>query len=300
MIRLRAIVAGIPLRFVILIASFVIVVSASTLIGAVEPLVTTHECSVDWAAAIAARESGASDYSGVCADFGGFLPTDGVPDAFRQIQADWERRANEELATLSTDLWGASGRHLAGLPLILFAVLSGALVAGSMMGSGTAAWCLSNGWNRKTWIRSVLVLLTTTVAGTYVLLTSAFVVAVLIWIRGVGLPLPLGVPGWTALAPLPGLLFYAFIGVTAGLVAGRGETAALGALIVTVGEFVLSRVLGAIPILPSSLHQVTLGSSEAPVSAWIAGPGLLGAAFLLSLLSYSFLVYRRDIPDRPL
>jgi len=298
-IRLRSIVNGIPLRHVILLGCFTLFVVASSFLSALDPLESAHRCMVDWDSAISARESGASDYAGPCAQFGGFGAPDGVPEDFERIRSDWERKMGEEYSAISRDLWGTSGRSLGGLPLVLFALLTGSLITGTMMGSGTTAWSLANGWSRPTWIWSLLALVTAVILAVYLLLTIGFGLGVLLRIESIGLHATVDLPDLGVLAPIPGLLFYGLVGVGSGLIAARGEAAALGALTVAVGEYAVSQAVARVPFLPSSLHQVSLGTSESSLSTWIASLGLLGATALLGVALFGYFVAHRDVPDRP-
>ncbi|MDF1598016.1 MAG: hypothetical protein P1T08_18235 [Acidimicrobiia bacterium] len=221
-----------------------------------------------------------------------------MPDDFTRIQSDWERRANEEFTILTTDLWATAGKSLGGLPLILFAVISGSLIAGSMMGSGVTAWSLSNGWSRALWIRSILLLNVILTVAAYIILTSGFVLATVIRIAQLGLHTTPGGPGWSAFTPLPGLLFYSLIGLAAGLLTGKGESAVLGALAFITGEYVLSSAMGGLPVFPASLHQVTLDNSEV-VTGRIAFIVLLLISLLLATLIWVYFTSSRDVPDRP-
>lgn len=297
--RIRAFLAGAPTRVLLLVTLLSVVLSLSSALSAVEPFASAQECADDWNAAIAAREAGAAGYSGPCANFGGFGPADPVPEDFRQIAEEWRVKARAELASLTTDPWGLAGRHLAGLPLVLYSLLVGALMTGIMLGSGTAAWAVSNGWTRPIWILSAIASTMAVVVSAYLVLSVGFVWYVYGVIRTMGSDLSPGLPGSSLALPLAGLGFYAMAGIGAGLLARRGETAAVAVIAIAGAELVLSRILGPASILPSALLQVANGTNQTLIDPLVAAAGLAAAAVSLAAILYLAFVDRLDLPDRP-
>lgn len=297
--RLRAMFAGFAPRSILLIAGFAFVATVGFFFSAMTPLTDAKACSEDWEEAIAAVEAGATEFSQGCVSFGGLPAGDTtLIDDFHRSQTEADQQVLAELDPISTDIWGFAATNVAGLPLVISAVLLGALGVGSMLGSGTTAWCLSNGWDRKTWIRSVITLTAICILVLFAVLTLGFGAATVARVNLMGLPLSLGAPGWTLVAPIPGLLLYAALGITTGLVVARGETAALTGLLIAAAEYIGSAIAGW-SFLPSVAYQTTLGSGDTTASPWTTGVALLVGAAVLTGITYLIFVYRRNVPDRP-
>ena len=146
MIRVSGFRSGIPLRVLGLLGAVAVLLSVMGFASATEQANEAHQCRVDWESAIAARQVGASEYSGSCASFGGFQGDDvEVPDEFYANLAEWDRRLSQELADLGQDPWRVAATSIAGIPMVAFAVLLGSLSTGTQLGNGTAAWCIANG-----------------------------------------------------------------------------------------------------------------------------------------------------------
>lgn len=296
--RLKAVAAGFAPRSILLIIGFAVVASVGLFFSAFGSLVSAQSCSEDWEAAIAAAEAGATEFSQGCVSFGGLPPGDEtVLDDFRRSHAEAEQQVQQELDAISSDVWGFAAKNIAGLPLVISAVLLGALGVGTMLGSGTTAWCLSNGWDRRSWIRSVITLTTTIIGVLFAVLTVGFAAATIARVNLLGLSPSWAAPGWTLVAPIPGLLLYTAFGVTAGLTIARGETAALTGLVIAAAEYIGSGIAGW-SFLPSVAYQTTLGSND-QYSPWAAGIGLLIGAIALIAVSHAYFVHRRNVPDRP-
>lgn len=296
--RLRPILAGFAPRSILLIVGFAVVASVGLFFSALDPVVSAHTCSEDWEAAIAAVEAGATEFSQGCVSFGGLPAGDETMlDDFHQSETEAEQQVQQELDSISEDVWGFAAKNTAGLPLVISAVLLGALAVGTMLGSGTTAWCLSNGWDRRSWIWSVITLTATVIVGLFAVLTVGFAAATIARVNLLGLSLSWALPGWTLVAPIPGLLLYTAFGITAGLTVARGETAALAGLVIVAAEYIGSGIAGW-SFLPSVAYQTTLGSTINN-SPWAAGIGLLIGSIALAAVTHAVFVHRRNVPDRP-
>lgn len=288
---------ALPRRAVLLAGVLVTVLSVGSFNTATQPVLESYQCSQDWAAAIAAREAGAAEYSGPCTSFGGFGPTDEIPADFYSTLAEWQRRFEIDVAIVRGSVWEMARKEMGGLPLILGALMIGALVTGSTLGSGMAAWTTSNGWSRRQWALANVGFTTVVTIVGYLVLGLLFTIAVGTRLQALGTsPWP-GLPHAGFFAPLGGLLFYGLLGVAVGTITRRADAGVLAALLVAVGEYVIQGAFGGAPFFPSTLHQIALGNSGAGPSVGAALAGLLGAAVALGALSFSLLL-RRDLPDR--
>src|SRR5690606_26101082 len=123
---------------------------------------------------------------------------------------------DSHLDELSDDPWHGSANGVWG-SVMVGALLFGAIAAGSMMESGTAAWALSNGWSRRSWVRVFLLTTVVWVVVVYLIAVPAHWVGTRWWLGSFGISVPASMPGWAVIAPIPGLLFYAMLATTLGL-----------------------------------------------------------------------------------
>ena len=298
MIRPRAISAAVTTGFLLLAMVISALFAFQVASGAIYPLSEAHRCALDWEEGIAAVEAGATEYQGVCVSFGGVLSEEGVPPDFYDQLAEYRRRVAAELEELTGDVWRSAGNRMGGFPLVFFSLLVGAYLAGSTLASGTAAWSLSNGWTRQTWIGSLVALTLILIAAAYLVFTGVFIAGVLLQVNGLGLTASLDLPGPSYLIPLPGLLFYGLVGIGAGLLTGRDGVGMMIAFIFAITDFVVANTLELLPAVPSSFHQAAVGGEMARVSGTTGALTLMGAAVVLAVGLHFYFVRRRDVPDR--
>ncbi len=297
MLRTRSLFAAVSPGFLVLALVITALLGLEVLSAAMSGISSPHDCALDMDRAIAAAERGEDEYNGTC--FSYVLPPDlEVPEDFYQQRDEYQRRVDEQLQILTGDIWKSAGDRMGGFPLVLFSLIIGAYVAGSILASGTAAWSLSNGWTRTAWVRSLLNLTVLLVVSAYLLLTALFVIAVLVQVNGMGLTASLTAPGLSYLLPLPGLAFYALVGTGAGLLAGKGELGVMIAFVIAITDFVVAGYLDLLPVNPSSFHQAAVGSDMARISGATGALALAGAAAALALALHWYFAHRKDVPDR--
>ncbi|VAW06661.1 hypothetical protein MNBD_ACTINO02-1325, partial [hydrothermal vent metagenome] len=270
----------------------------STISAVTEPLVIATRCADDWTAAVAAREAGEASYSGPCAEFGGFDASRDVPEDFYRNEADWQVSAAAEVDTLQTDLWGVTAREIGRLAILLVALLVGGAIPGATLGTGVAAWSISNGTSRRQWAASTVLYVVAAVVAIYAALLIGSTAMVAARIASLGVTTNFVLPGVSALAPLPGALFYAIVAMAVSLVAGRAETGMIAALLLAATEFVLSRIVGDAPLLPSTLHQAAIGSLATSLSPGLASAVLVASGLAVAGATYRWLAMSRDMPSR--
>jgi hypothetical protein len=297
-VSLSSISAGVSPRFLGGLLGLSVLMGLSSISAVTEPLVNATRCAADWTAAVVAREAGEASYSGPCAEFGGFGASRDVPDDFYRNEADWQASAAAEVDALQADLWGATAREIGRLAILLVALLVGGAIPGATLGTGVAAWSISNGTSRRRWAASTVLYITVVIVAIYAVLLIGSTVLVAARIASLGLTAKLTFPGVSALAPLPGALFYAMVATAVSVVVGRAETGMIAAVSLAVTEFVLSRFVGATPLFPSTLHQIAIGSLDTPLSPALAAAALMAGGVAVAGATYRWLATFRDVPSR--
>jgi hypothetical protein len=298
--RLRALSSAVSPGFLFLALVITVLFGVQVSSGAMFGLSNAQTCAVDMERGIAAAERGETEYHGTCTSFvipPGEAAPEFLEDLDRQLR-EFRERVDRELETLTGDIWTAAGDRMGGFPLVFFSLLTGAFLSGSTLASGTAAWSLSNGWSRAVWIRSVLGLALVGIVLAYLAFTALFVGAIILQVNGLGLTAGLTSPGLAYLAPLPGLLFYGLVGITAGLLTGKGEIGMMIAFVFAIADFVVAGYLELLPVLPSSFHQASVSSEMARVGREVGALVLAGAAVVLAVALHFYFVGKKDVPDR--
>lgn len=260
----------------------------------------------DYIGAAEAMEAGADQFFGKCSGFGGHFGDDELRQQQAAMYREYARDAREQLEgvreKMAKDPWGDSAGWIAGPAMIVFGLMFAAGATGSTLQTGTAAWSLSNGWGRRRWIDTFLRTVVGMVLFTFLVLLILFFVAQWIWMATMDLSLGFALPGWTTLAPIPGVLFYSMVGFTAGVLAKRE----LGGIIVGAAFALVDTIAGNLMdlprVLPSLLHSAAIGATQEsdPMSPWVAAPILLALAVLVASGIRWLFVHRMDVPDRPL
>ena len=150
--------------------------------------------------------------------------------------------------------------------MVFFALFGGSMAAGSPLGTAVTAWGLSNGWTRSSWVRSTLALTTLATLAAYLLALGAAVAVIYVKIAGAGLEATFGLPTMATLFPVPGLLYFAMLGVLVGLIVGRGELGGMTAVVLAIADFMGSARFEMAPFFPTSWHQTALGATPSPMS----------------------------------
>ncbi len=257
-----------------------------------------RRCAIDWQRAIEALEGGATDYNGACIGLSIGDGQGGIPDDFyRERERAWADY-NAAAERLTANPWRRAANHMGGGALVFLALFSGAMVAGSPLGSAVAAWGLSNGWTRPSWARSTLILVSVGVVTAFMLATGIAVVVTHLKATGAGVAGSFPLPGLDVLTPIPALLFYGLVGTVAGLVTGRGEIGGMTAVVVALGDFMAASRFGLAPVFPSSWHQTALGAEISPLTEAQAVLAASAAVVLVTGFVYWYMTRRRDVPDR--
>jgi hypothetical protein len=295
--RLRSLAAAVSPAGLVIPIVLMALLSAQSVSGMTRELDQAACLASDWRRAIEAFEGGAIDFRGACMSAsigtGGDIPE----DFYQQIElADRDFEAAAE--RLTADPWRKAANHVGGAPVILFALFAGAMISGSPMGSGVAAWGLSNGWTRGSWSRSTLALTGIATGVAYALVLIVAVVTTYLKWQGAGVDASFPMPGLGTLAPLPGLVYFGMVGVMAGLITGRGEIGGMTAVVVAITDFLGSSRFRLSPFFPTSWHQTALETTPSPLSISQALGLMSAAAVVLAAVVYWYMTRRRDIPDR--
>jgi len=297
-VSLLSISAGVSPRILVGLIALSVLMGLSSVSAVTEPLVNATRCAEDWTAAVIAREAGEASYSGPCAEFGGFGANGDVPADFYKNAADWQASAAAEVGVLQADIWGATAREIGRLAILLVALLVGGTIPGATLGTGVAAWSISNGTSRRRWAASVVLYIAVVIVAIYAALLIGSTAIVTARIASLGLTTNLAFPGVSSFAPLPGALFYAMVASAVSLVVGRAETGMIAAVSLAATEFVLSRIVGATPLFPSTLHQAAIGSLDTPLSPALAAAALMAGGVAVAGATYRWLATSRDVPSR--
>jgi hypothetical protein len=295
--RLRSLAAAVAPAGLVIPIVLMVLLSAQSVSGMTRELDQAACLASDWRRAIEAFEGGVIDFRGNC--MSASIGTSGeIPEEFYQQVELADRDFDAAAERLTEDPWRKAANHVGGAPVILFALFVGAMIAGSPMGSGVAAWSLSNGWTRGSWSRSTLALTAIATGVAYALVLVVAVVTTYAKWRGAGVDASLAMPGLGALAPLPGLIYFGMIGVMAGLITGRGEIGGMTAVVIAITDFMGSSRFRLSPFFPTSWHQTALETTPSPLTIPQALGLMVAAAVVLAAVVYWYMTRRRDVPDR--
>jgi hypothetical protein len=295
--RLRSLAAAVAPAGLVIPIVLMVLLSAQSVSGMTRELDQAACLASDWRRAIEAFEGGVIDFRGNC--MSASIGTSGeIPEEFYQQVELADRDFDAAAERLTEDPWRKAANHVGGAPVILFALFVGAMIAGSPMGSGVAAWSLSNGWTRGSWSRSTLALTAIATGVAYALVLVVAVVTTYAKWRGAGVDTSLAMPGLGALAPLPGLIYFGMIGVMAGLITGRGEIGGMTAVVIAITDFMGSSRFRLSPFFPTSWHQTALETTPSPLTIPQALGLMVAAAVVLAAVVYWYMTRRRDVPDR--
>src|SRR5690606_27012296 len=100
------------------------------------------------------------------------------------------------------------------------------------------------------------------------------------WLGSFGISVPASMPGWAVIAPIPGLLFYAMLATTLGLLFKTEMFALVGSIIFVIVERVVANVFRPPTVLPGMLQDAAVRSTirESTMEWWVAALILLGLA----------------------
>lgn len=294
--NMRAVLAGAPRGLVAGAGTVLLLLSWLVLANILQPLTHGNECATDWEAAIAAAQSGQTEYQGRCLSIGGLDQQD-LSHLQEQLEAQ-RSIVDTEAQRFTEDLWTTVGGYLGGFPSIVFATLIGAFVVGSSLSSGLTAWSISNGWRRPSWIRAAVGSTMTLAAIGYLIVTLAGGLIIYFRVRGMSLASDIPAPALEVLAPIPGLFFYGLVAAGIALTIGKGEMAMLFSIVFLTLDFISSAQVGRAPYFPSSFQSAALGAPEAKLGVWTGATSMFGLAAIVAIVVCWVFIRRKDLPDR--
>ena len=288
--------AGAPRGLVAGAGVVLLLLSWLVLANILQPLAQANNCASDWEAAIVAAQAGQTEYQGTCLSIGGLDQQD-LSHLFSELDAQ-RHVVDTEAKRFTGDLWTTVGGYLGGFPSIVFATLIGAFVVGSSLSSGLAAWSISNGWRRPTWIAATVASTLTLAAIGYLVVTLLGGLFIHFRVRGMGLTSNIPSPALEVIAPIPGLFFYGLVAAGIALIIGKGELAMLFSIVFLTLDFIGSAQVERAPYFPSSFQSAAVGAPEAKLGVWTGATILVVLATFLALMLCWHFIRRKDIPDR--